>query len=566
MRPAAIAIAVAALAAVVILPRQRLTSTFATATSEAQADTVPLRALGPTASSTVIDFALVLRQHDRALNHYLRELDDPSSANYHHYLSARELGRRFGISTTALRLLRQRLARAGLRVTAAYPQRTELEARGTVAAVGAFFHVSFRNYRDSRGSTYHAPVRQPAVPSDLTRWVVDVAGLSTERRIVPLDVPTHRCGAPVRLLSAPCSGLSPKDIARAYDVAPLHARGLNGQGETVAVVSFARFDDADVATFDQAFALRGPKVEHIKVGTGKVATSGDVIGEVDLDVDIIRAIAPKARILNFEAAGDCCSFARMFNRIVQDGRADVISVSYGLCDDPSDPYVRALRRADLTAMRTARGSGVTIFIASGDAGAYTCQRSKLADHRLSATWPSDSPHAVSVGGTLLSVRQNGMYLEEAGWEYPMTNLGGGGGVNPIDRRPPWQKAPGMPRGGKRVFPHVAAAADLASGFLMVVDGQITPGNGTSQATPFWAGSFALVRQFARRRGAGNVGFLAPILYRIASTRQPFPAFHDVTRGGNRHYDAGPGWDYATGLGSPDVYNLARDVVRSLKSR
>ena len=61
------------------------------------------------------------------------------------------------------------------------------------------------------------------------------------------------------------------------------------------------------------------------------------------------------------------------------------------------------------------------------------------------------------------------------------------------------------------------------------------------------------------------GFLAPTLYKLASTKQPFPPFHDVVAGGNRHFDAGPGWDYSTGLGSPDVWNLGRDIVKYLKA-
>jgi kumamolisin len=75
----------------------------------------------------------------------------------------------------------------------------------------------------------------------------------------------------------------------------------------------------------------------------------------------------------------------------------------------------------------------------------------------------------------------------------------------------------------------------------------------------------LIRQYAAKNNAGKLGFVAPILYRLASTKQPFPPFHDVTRGGNRFYAAGPGWDYSTGLGSPDVWNLARGMVRYLKA-
>jgi hypothetical protein len=72
----------------------------------------------------------------------------------------------------------------------------------------------------------------------------------------------------------------------------------------------------------------------------------------------------------------------------------------------------------------------------------------------------------------------------------------------------------------------------------------------------------LVGQHARRQGAGRVGFANPLLYRIAARRDS--PFHDVTAGGNRGYRATPGWDYATGWGSPDVAALADSVVAELK--
>ena len=86
--------------------------------------------------------------------------------------------------------------------------------------------------------------------------------------------------------------------------------------------------------------------------------------------------------------------------------------------------------------------------------------------------------------------------------------------------------------------------------------------GTSAAAPFWAGSMVLARQLAEREDAGRLGYLNPILYRIAS-RDP-SAFHDVTKGGNRLYNATEGWDYATGLGSPDVSRLADAIVDELR--
>jgi hypothetical protein len=75
----------------------------------------------------------------------------------------------------------------------------------------------------------------------------------------------------------------------------------------------------------------------------------------------------------------------------------------------------------------------------------------------------------------------------------------------------------------------------------------------------------LIAQRAQARHAGKLSYLNPLLYRLAKSSEP-NLFHDVVRGGNRYYPATPGWDFATGLGSPHAYNLARAIIASLKRR
>ena len=156
----------------------------------------------------------------------------------------------------------------------------------------------------------------------------------------------------------------------------------------------------------------------------------------------------------------------------------------------------------------------------------------------------------------------------------MENAGGGGGLNPQDPLPPWQVGPGVQEpgisNGNRQLPDVAAAADNDSGFYTVFtdpdsgERVSVPIGGTSAAAPFWAGSMALVQQAAARAGVGTLGFVDPMLYQLGATTQAVPPFHDVTRGRILLYRAGPGWDFATGLGSPDVANLAADAVAYLR--
>lgn len=118
---------------------------------------------------------------------------------------------------------------------------------------------------------------------------------------------------------------------------------------------------------------------------------------------------------------------------------------------------------------------------------------------------------------------------------------------------------------KRRTPDVAGPADPDSGLFIVFNGKPSTVGGTSAAAPFWAGVAVLMRQLAEREKAGHLGFLNPILYQLASTKEHAQLFHDVTRGGNRLNNAGPGWDYATGLGSPDASNLAKAVVKQLQT-
>jgi kumamolisin len=177
---------------------------------------------------------------------------------------------------------------------------------------------------------------------------------------------------------------------------------------------------------------------------------------------------------------------------------------------------------------------------------------------------------VSVGGTSLSVGQDGSYAGENAWEDVLSQGGSGGGLSSVFTRPSWQTGvPGLGNrysNGMRQVPDIAAAAALDTPWAVAAGGRLTGLFGTSASTPFWAGVLALVRQYARQQGHGPLPFLDPMLYQIASTPQPNQPFHDVTTGSNRYYPATTGWDFATGLGSPDALSLAQDVVSYLQHR
>jgi kumamolisin len=509
------------------------------------------RFLGLMEPSAKLDFTLVLRFRQAALDRYLEQVQDPRSPNYRKYLTARQIGQRFGISDRELARVRKRLKAAGLRVTTLYPQRTSIRVRGTVARISAFFRTTLGNFKERSGRVYHKPLRRPTIPADLRRSIVGITGLSNKSIPLPAAIPG--------------GVLTPKDVAKVYNIGPLHRRGIQGQGQTIAIISFDSFNQRDPRAFDRKFGITGPPVRKRPVGGGTQVGEGSI--EVNLDIDTVRGIAPKAQIIDYEGPNGGVDYADMLNAVVADGKADIVSISWGNCDDQSNLFPDTRRNAT-NALRAAVARGISVFVASGDAGAYSCQRRFLDDHRLTMEFPGDSPSVVSVGGTLLATTKDGSYLREYGWEDPLGNGGGGGGLNPVDARPSWQNAPGVRNSlsnGKRQAPDVAAAADPDSGFFVISGGREQSIGGTSAATPFWAASMLLVRQYAERNGIrGGLGFIAPLLYRIASTNKRSSVFHDVVAGGNRYYNAGPGWDYVTGLGSPNVWNLAQAVVATLK--
>jgi len=219
-------------------------------------------------------------------------------------------------------------------------------------------------------------------------------------------------------------------------------------------------------------------------------------------------------------------------------------------------------------VKAAVAAGVNVFVSSGDSGAFACSRFDLKDWRPTGGNPSDFPYAVSVGGTFLERGPNGDYVDEAAWEWPLTNSGTGGGLNPLDARPVWQKGPGVDNSfsnGKRQFPDVAAPADPYSGWYIVVGGKGSSAGGTSASSPFWAGLAALYEQMAGQAGLPGLGFLTPTLYAVAAASPPDTVFHDIVRGGNLFYETTPGWDYATGLGTPIASDLGDAIIAYLRA-
>lgn len=518
----------------------------------------PLVEVGPTPADRDIAFELVLEFPGReAMQAYAVAVGDRSSPDYRRFLSADEIGAKFGLPDEALARVHDWAAEHGIAVVTTSNQRISVSVGAPASTIESVFGVSLRDYADAAGRTFHAPTGEARMPAALDGLVAAVEGLDARPSERSANVPVIAAG--------PLGGMTPAVIDRAYELDGLRALNLHGEGQTVAIVSLDTFDPADVARFDQMAGTSGPPVEKVPVDGG-VARPGDGQGEVNLDIDVIRAVAPKAQILDYEAPNKGGAIGAIIDRIVADGRADIASISWGSCELARPPASMARMAASMAA---AAAAGVTVYVASGDHGAYDCIDQNRTDLRVSVDSPGGDPNVVGVGGTYMSMLDDGTYIDEVAWEEPLTGWAPGGGLSAYYPRPSWQTGVGVQNArsnGMRQVPDVAAAADPVSGFLSVSEGEAGSAGGTSAAAPFWAGFTVLVRQLAEGDGVDGLGALGPRLYQVAAAQPAGAVFHDVTRGGNLFDNATPGWDYATGLGTPRGTPLARAIVASVKSR
>ncbi|GCE06968.1 hypothetical protein KDAU_42970 [Dictyobacter aurantiacus] len=278
-----------------------------------------------------------------------------------------------------------------------------------------------------------------------------------------------------------------------------------------------------------------------------------------MDMEKVSAIAPGAQQRIYIGPNTTAGVNETFNQIVTENVARVVSTSWGVCEPAADEA--NLRELDMI-FREGAAQGQAFFAASGDQGAYDCQNQDLA-----VDVPANEPFVIGVGGTTLYTGDHGEYIRETAWhtlDTPMS-YGGGGGISSIFSRPAYQKGLG-PAIDNRLVPDVSANADSYFGFqaYFTTTGPDPSGwyriGGTSIAAPLWAALAIDVNQYLISQRCQPLGHANALLYRLAAMKRPYLAFHDITEGNNLYYLAGPGYDLATGLGSPDAWNLARDAV------
>jgi subtilase family serine protease len=337
---------------------------------------------------------------------------------------------------------------------------------------------------------------------------------------------------------------------------------LSGAGQSLGLVEFYGYDAADLAAyFGNSGQVNKVPVNAVSTDRGSVGclyAKGCDDTEQTLDMTQALGMAPGLTQLNvYVGASDTAILSAMSVPPAGSitGKVDAqLSCSWGW--GPADPAT------DDPLFKKFAAQGQSFFTAAGDSGAYGASTQYV--------YPADDANVTVVGGTdLATAGPGGPWSGETAWAE------GGGGYYAPDNIPipSWQSAAIAAFNGRsgskgsttlRNSPDVAAEANFD--FYVCADQAACTSNrygGTSFAAPMWAGYMALVNQQAALEGQGPVGFLNAALYALgnASGAGYAQALHDVAAGSNG-YPAVPGFDLATGWGSPNGAGLINALIRS----
>jgi subtilase family serine protease len=568
---------------------------------------------GPVAADTALDhMILTLKrspEQQEALDALLEELQDQSSPNYHQWLSAEEFGRRFGPAADDLQIVSAWLLSHGFRIDDVADGRMTIQFSGTAGHLRDAFHTELHHIVVN-GERHLSNLTDPEIPEALAPVIEGLASLNDfEPRPMVVEA------GPDFLMSGGTHRLSPTDYAAIYNIKPLYDAGITGAGSTIAVLGRVRINMANVANFRQALGL--PKNDPIEVlagpdpGPAKPLNSlNDDLdqGEATLDLSWSGAVAPKASV-KYVFSGSSATTTGLFiaaqyaiENKNKDVNADVMSLSYGACENLYQTYAKAFYNL----AQQAASAGIAFVVSTGDSGSAGCDSSgaKTATNGIAVNYMASTPYTIAVGGTQFNDASNPSkywstsgvalgYVPENVWNQSCAEgqtgcsnsniVAGSGGVSTLYTKPAWQTGvAGIPSANHRYLPDVSLAASAGHDpYLLCLDANCQGTNptynaigGTSAAAPSFAGILALVKQKVGKIGAANsvlYGLAAKQKYSSCAASNSTPAttcvFNDITAGNNavpgedaygtssQTYNAAAGFDLATGLGSVNAYNL-----------
>ncbi|HEY2497981.1 MAG TPA: protease pro-enzyme activation domain-containing protein [Candidatus Angelobacter sp.] len=514
-----------------------------------------------------------------AMDALLDDLQNPKSPNFHKFLTPQEIGLRFGPTDQDVADAANWLKSHGFRIVGIANSKLWINFTGNVQQVEQAFQTNIRQF-EVNGQIHYANATDPSIPRALDGLVEGVVSLH--------DFPLHH-DANLRQLAANANlngggnALAPGDFATIYNLTPLYNAGIDGTGQTIAVLGRTDIVLGDVQFFRSNFLLpaKDPVFIHNLNAPGDLHGSDE--GEADLDVEWSGAVAKNATIdfVISKSTHTTDGIHLSAQYAVDNNVAPVISTSFSFCEQnlgtENSFWNSTWGQAAL--------QGITSVVSTGDNGAAGCDADTALTGTIQAvSGVSSTPNNVAVGGTEFNDGAGGFWaagpnpdsssalgpIPEIVWNesgtIPVTGKGlfaTGGGASTLYAKPDYQSGLGVPADSHRDVPDVALNSAAHTPYLIVQAHSnnvlgLVGASGTSAAAPSFAGIMALVVQ----KTGSPQGNANKVLYPMA--RAQFAGgtavFNDITSGNNSvpgvtGFSAGAGYDQATGWGSVNAANL-----------
>jgi hypothetical protein len=572
--------------------------------------------------------------HLEAEEQFLEELMNPASPQFRRFLTAEEWNARFAPTAEDEATVVDWAQRQGLRITQRYANRLIVDVEASLGAIERALSVHINDY-EFEGDIYFANEQDPSLPANLATVVRSIGGLNNFPEMRPAYVHgrqhpgrRYRPGpvigpARTRARAGDASkrpgtsvnegtpnitsgSLDPTDIydSNAYDYAALQAQGHccnpshNPGGSppesSIALATYGNLhwdgsDFTDILGFHNQYPYLAYNITTITINGGPpacVVGPGQPCGndaETALDAEWSTATANSfgsyldtAHVYVYESSG---STEDMYNAMLNDGYARVFSTSWS-CTEGSGCSNSTMdtRHAIFNQMI---GQGWTLMTASGDRGATDDCAS------INVSYPASDPDVIGVGGTLLTLYNDGSFASEVAWtggtaptSCSKNNGGSGGGCSAHFPAPGFQIGSSQVCGsGSRSVPDISLNAQRGQNYFF--NGSLGGVGGTSISSPMLAGFFAQEEAYLLYVGAltGNdcgsyhlpctpIGNANWYLYYFGLNAgyAPHYPFYDITSGCNSNdvtaangytaFCSGTGYDSVTGWGTANMLQFA----------
>ncbi len=542
-----------------------------------------------------VQFQVALAPTDQSgIDRLLAELDDPSSPEYHHWLQPGQFDAMFGPSSASVDAVEGWLRGRG--ITDVHFSGFAVTASATAATVTSALGTPFHRYRSRSGQVTFSTTEAPLVPQNLADGTVQsIVGLDDapafQSNLVPVSPATsgstsgpsgttHGSGSTGQPGSSgaqnnvgeqsntgatcPPTGYSFDSFANlssAYGITALQAAGEAGAGEAVGVYELGSSSSTDIANYEGCYGLSNP-VQVVSIDGG---STGGTSAEANADIEQVATQAPDASIISYQGPNTDSGAYDTWSTIVSDDQAQVVSTSWGACEDHAISYQ--------TLFQQAATQGQSIVAASGDSGSEDCYRQNSDEEALEVDYPASDPDVTGVGGTTLAsnsetVWNNCNSTNRPGCYNSSGQATGGGGFSLHLARPSYQ--PNVAGGGMcagttcREVPDISANAGTP--MWVYTSGGWGGYEGTSLSAPLMAGLLA-----DKNDGCtASTGLFNPDLYSLYNAGVYGTALRDITSGNNDmtglnggDYGSGTGYDLATGVGSPIAQGLSCPEITSI---